>query len=126
MASGSAQTAEALASRRVRRAMLRYASFPIILLLAILFIPLPFAFFHLLDYTLIMPDILFIGGVFVMAFGAFWDFGAGEYLREAGMNRMHVGEEDMNRIYRRQFLLMSMYIGIGFVYILSALIVLFL
>ena len=105
------------------RARLTYALFPILALVILLSIPLPLSYFGLFDYVQVMPVVLFIFGVGVMFIGAFWDFGAKMYVREVVENKLPFGENDLNFIYKQQFILTAIYIGVAFLYILAAVII---
>ena len=113
----------ALNVRSVMRARLIYALFPILALVVILFIPLPLSYFGLFNYVQVMPVVLFIFGVGVMFVGAFWDFGAKMYVREIMDNNLPFGERDLNFIYKQQFILTAIYIGIAFLYMLAAIVI---
>ncbi|MDH2905136.1 MAG: hypothetical protein PXX82_02110 [Methanomassiliicoccales archaeon] len=85
--------------------------------------PLPLYFFGLFNYIRVMPVLLFIFGVCVMFVGAFWDFGAKMYLREIVDNNLPFGESDLNYVYKQQFVLTAIYIGVAALYILAAVII---
>ncbi|MBX8631631.1 MAG: hypothetical protein KIY12_05755 [Thermoplasmata archaeon] len=109
--------------RAMVRARLTYALFPILALILILSVPFPFSYFGLFNYVQVMPVLLFIFGVGVMFIGAFWDFGAKMYVKEVMDNNLPFGEGDLNYIYKQQFILTSIYIGVAFLYILAAVII---
>jgi hypothetical protein len=113
----------AVAAHSMTRARLMYALFPILALVIVLSVPLPLSYFGLFDYVQVMPVVLFIFGVGVMFIGAFWDFGAKMYVKEVVDNRLPFGEEDLNFIYKQQFILTAIYIGVAFLYILAAVII---
>ncbi len=116
--------AETLALRRsITKARLTYALFPVLALILIISVPLPLYFFGLFNYIQVMPVLLFIFGVCVMFVGAFWDFGAKMYLREIVDNNLPFGESDLNYVYKQQFVLTAIYIGVAALYILAAVII---
>lgn len=121
---------EAIVAREIRqsarRARVRYALPPLIALVLVLSIALPFSqVLGLFSYRQVMPVLLFIFGIFVMLIGSFWDFGAKMYVRELVDHHLPFGEEELNYIFKQQFILTSIYIGIGAVYILTAFIIYF-
>jgi len=112
-----------LAVRLARKAFLRYALYPVAVLALMLTVPFPLYYFRFFSYTTIMPDVLVFSGIGVIFFGAFYDFGAKQYVREIIDNKLPLTEEDMDYIYKQQFKLTAIYAGIGGLYILSGVMV---
>ncbi len=106
-----------------RRALIRFSLYPLMLLAVMLLFPLPLYYMKIFRYTLIMPDILVFTGVFVMFFGAFYDFGSKGYIKNILDNRLPFSDKDMDHIYKQQFKLTAIYLGIGFMFILSGVVI---
>lgn len=112
--------------RVVRRARIKYALPPLLFLPAALFTALPFSvLLGFFNYVQVMPILIFIFGVIVMFIGAFWDFGAKMYVKDLMDHHLPFGDTEMNYIFKQQFILTSIYIGIGFLYLASAFIIFF-
>ncbi len=109
-----------------RRAFAVFAAVPLSILVCILSVSLLLSVFGFLVYRQVVPVVLFIAGIFVMFVGAWYDFGARRYVRSLEENRISFGEEDMNHIFRQQFWIMVMYLGIAGLYILIALAIFYL
>ena len=105
----------------VKRARFKYALPPLLALGTIVGTALPLSFtFRLFNYLQVMPVLLFISGVFVMFIGAFWDFGAKLYVADLVEHNLPFGDEDLNYVFKQQFILTSIYLGIGMLYLASA------
>ncbi len=107
-------------ARALTRARLTYAFYPLAILFALLATPLPFAYLHLFNYRLVMPDILAISSVIVMFIGAFWDFGAKLYVKELVDNKLPFHDEDLSYIFKQQLILTLIYLLIGLGYFIAA------
>lgn len=107
-----------------RRARIKYAIPPLLSLALTLTVALPFSLvLRLFSYVQVMPTLLFIFGVFVMFIGAFWDFGAKNHVKDLMDHSLPFGDEDLNYIFKQQFILTSIYVGIGLLYLASAFII---
>ena len=109
-----------------RRAFAIFAAVPLSILACILSVSLLLSVFGFLVYRQVVPVMLFIAGIFVMFVGAWYDFGARRYVRSLEENRISFGEEDVNHIFKQQFWIMVMYLGIAGLYILIALAIFYL
>ncbi len=108
----------------VRHARFKYALPPLLALGLVLGGALPFSItLRLFSYVTVMPVLLFIFGVFVMFIGAFWDFGAKLYVADLVDHHLPFTDEDMNYVFKQQFILTSIYIGIGLLYLAAAFII---
>ncbi len=110
-------------ARTLARARLTFAFYPLAILVAILAAPLPFAYVHLFNYRLVMPDILAISSVVVMFVGAFWDFGAKLYVRQLVDNKIAFGDDDLAYVFKQQFILTLIYLLIGVCYFIVAILI---
>ncbi len=109
-----------------RRAFALFAAVPLSILAGILSVSLLLSVLGLFDYRQVVPVVLFIVGIFVMFAGAWYDFGARRYVKSLEENRISFGEADMDHIFKQQFWLMVMYLGIAGLYILTALAIFYL
>ncbi len=103
--------------------ILKISSFPLIFLITLLVIPIPFYLRGIFDYFEIMPLIIFLSGIVVIAIGAFWDFGAKIYLKEIMDARIKVTEQDIVYINRKQLKMTLIYILIGGIYFATAVLI---
>ncbi len=106
-----------------RRLILKLSSVPLIFLIVLLVTPLPFYFRGIFNYLEIMPLIIFLSGIIVIAVGAFWDFGARIYIKEVMDSRMKITDEDIIYINKQQLKMTIVYVIIGFIYFITALII---
>ncbi len=95
---------------------LKISSIPLLVLLAMVVIPLPFYFLFNFNYFYYMPVIFFIAGFFVIIIGAWYDFGAKTYLSTVFKSGAHFEDSDIDYIYKQQFIMTVIYIGIGALY----------
>lgn len=103
----------------VRKARWRYTMPPLailgIVLMGMALFSLPDGFSHFFSIT---PDVLIIGGIGVMFFGAWYDFGAIAYEKELKDHyRKSLTDQDATYINKQQLIMTLIYIGIGFLYI---------
>jgi uncharacterized membrane protein YwzB len=96
-----------------------------LLLLLLLFSSL-FKLAGVTEVSRIMPLAIVFAGVFVIAFGAFFDFGAKQYMQNLMMSRSEVKDETLLNIEREQAIMTLIYVGIGLFYMVSALLLDFL
>lgn len=97
---------------------IRLSYIPFAVLIALVIVPIPFYFAIGFDYVQYMPTLIVIGGLAVMGYGAFSNFGANEYVRDLQYNRSKITDEHYNNIFRVQFKLTVFFVMIGFVFIL--------
>ncbi len=102
-----------------KRAILKLSMFPLVALALLLITPLPFYFFLNFNYLYYMPVIVFISGFMVMFIGAWSGFGSKGYVHDVMKAGMKFEPEDLNYIYKQQLILTLIYIGIGFLYMLT-------
>ncbi|MDP8012190.1 MAG: hypothetical protein ACP5F1_03230 [Thermoplasmata archaeon] len=105
------------------KVILRYISYPIAILLALVFAPLPLWFRGIFPYFQVMPLIIFFSGIFLMVIGSFWDFGARIYLNELMEARIKITDENLKAIHKKELFMNMIYILIGFLYFLVAFII---
>ncbi len=106
-----------------RRALTKYSIPPLALLVSFLVGALPFSLVGVFNYIVVMPILLFILGILVMFIGAFWDFGAKLYVRDLVEHNLPFGDKDLDYIFKQQFILTSIYFGIGSLYLIAAFII---
>ncbi|MEM3852372.1 MAG: hypothetical protein QXP70_05165 [Methanomassiliicoccales archaeon] len=112
-----------LLRRQARRAILRFASYPLVALLILLTVPLFLSYADIISYAVVMPDVLVMSGIVVIFFGAYYDFGAKTYVKDVVAHGLPFNEEDADYIYKQQFKLTAVYAGIGGIYILSGILI---
>jgi len=98
------------------KVIIRLSSFPLIFLLALIIVPIPFYLKGIFNYIEVMPLIIFLSGIIVMAIGAFWDFGAKIYLKEVMDAKIKITDDDITYINRQQLKMTLVYIIIGLIY----------
>ena len=102
---------------------IKFAIIPLIILIAIMLAPLPFYFYRSFNYRGTMPLIIFLLAFFIFFFGAWWDFGARNYLREVMEEEKQVGEFDIKYINRQQLIMTLIFIMDGVIYMVVALVI---
>ncbi len=102
------------------RALGTLVAVPVAVLVLLLALPVPFALAGVLDYTSVVPTILFMGGIVVLFVGAWWDFGARKYVATLLAHHLPFGETDLVLVHRRQFHLMLLYFALGSLYLATA------
>jgi len=102
---------------------LRLSIIPLFILLALVIIPLPLYFLFNFAYFYYMPLIIVIAGFFVIIIGAWSDYGARKYLQMVFKTKSHFDESDLNYIYKQQFIMTIIVIGIGGLYILVGILI---
>lgn len=89
----------------------------VVVLMGMALFSLFYGFSHFFVFS---PDVLVIGGVIVMFFGAWYDFGAIAYEKELkDYYRRTLNEADASYINKQQLIMTLIYIGIGFFYIMT-------
>jgi hypothetical protein len=103
----------------VRKARWKYVKPPLIILVVLVISPaIYFSFSGIATFFIVMPDVLFISAVLVMFFGAWYDFGASNYMKELkDFYRRSVSQADMVYINRQQLIMTLIYLLIGLLYI---------
>ncbi len=98
------------------KVIIRLSFFPLIFLLVLIIVPLPFYFKGVFNYIVVMPLIIFLSGIIVIAIGAFWDFGAKIYLKEVMDSKIKITDDDIVFIHKKQLKMTLIYIIIGLIY----------
>ena len=106
-----------------RKALVKYAVPPLAFLPSFLSGAFLLSTIGIFSYTVVMPLLLFIMGVVVMFIGAFWDFGAKMYVQDLVDHSMPFGDEDLEYVFRQQFILTMIYICIGLLYLAAAFVI---
>ena len=103
----------------VRRARWKYTKPPLeVLAIILMVIGLYSAFFGYDKFFIFSPDLLFISGIIVMFFGAWYDFGASTYAKDLkDYYRKSLNDSDVTYIHKQQLIMTLIYIAIGGVYI---------
>lgn len=104
---------------RERGARIKLSLPPIALLGILLLIFYAVLLIHGKQATTFFPVVLIMAGVFVAAFGAFYDFGANDYVREVFAMKASFKEEQAEYINKQQFYMTLIYLGICGIYVLS-------
>ncbi|MCL5804252.1 MAG: hypothetical protein M1306_02985 [Candidatus Thermoplasmatota archaeon] len=107
----------------VNQARLKFVIVLFLILSALVFIPLPFYFLHVFNYFGTMPLIIFISAFFVFFTGAWWDFGARNYVGTLMAQKIALTEERVRAIHRQQLILTLIFLIIGSFYILVSLVI---
>jgi hypothetical protein len=107
----------------VNQARLKFVIVLLLILSGLVFIPLPFYFLHLFNYFGTMPLIIFISAFFVFFIGAWWDFGARNYVSTLMTQKISLTEERVRGIHRQQLILTLLFLLVGSFYILVSLII---
>ncbi len=107
----------------INRTRIKYVVFPIIALLIIIATSIPLYLFFHFNYRVYIPIIVFMSGIIIMFIGAWWDFGAKKFISDVFKTHMELNEDDLEYVYKQQFIMMLIYIGIGFLYFLIAFII---
>lgn len=102
----------------ITKLRLKIVLIPIIILLLILIAPLPFYFIGRFAYRNTMPLVLVISSFFVFLIGAWWDFGAKDYLKDLMEQHLQISEEEVVYINKQQLILTLLFILVGLLYIL--------
>jgi hypothetical protein len=100
---------------------IKFAIIPLIILVAVMLAPLPFYFYKLFNYRGTMPLIIFLLAFVIFFFGAWWDFGARNYLRDVMEDGKQMGEFDVKYINRQQLIMTLIFIMDGVIYMMVAL-----
>jgi hypothetical protein len=103
--------------KEINKIRLKISFIPIAILIILIFLPLPFYFADLFSYFKIMPLIILISAFFIFFVGAWWDFGANEYIKNLIVGHMELSENDLKYINRQQLIITLIYILIGLLYI---------
>ena len=98
------------------RARWFYTSIPIYAMFLILGVSAPLALLGIISYGQTVPLLLFIGAIFVVFVGAWFDFGARAHVREVIEHNLPFGMDDMDYIHQQQFLMMVAYLGVAGLY----------
>lgn len=100
-----------------------YVMYPVIILLLIIFLPLPFYFIYNFNYTYYMPIPIFIAGFFIIFIGAWYDFGSKLYLKDVFASAAKVNQKDIKFIHKQQLIMTLIYLVIGLIYMLVAVLI---
>jgi len=111
---------EAEVRASARRARWHFTLYPLAGLGLLLLIGAPPALLGLYNYGRTMPLFLFIGGILVMFIGAWYDFGAREVVTELVAHQLPFGPTDLDYLYRQQFWLTMIYLGVAGLYMTTA------
>ena len=90
---------------------------PILLMILLLVLSILFKIANITDVAQVFPLAFVFIGVFVIAFGSFFDFGANQYLQNMIVSKSKIRETDITNINREQFIINLIYVAIGFAYI---------
>ncbi len=107
----------------IAKIRVKFALIPLIILVAIMLAPLPFYFYKSFNYRGTIPLIIFLLAFVIFFFGAWWDFGARNYLREVMEEKKQVGEFDVKYINRQQLIMTLIFIMDGVIYMIVALVI---
>jgi hypothetical protein len=105
-----------------RRARWHFTIYPLAGLAVLLLLGVPPALLRLFNYGTTMPLFLFLGGIVVIFYGAWYDFGAREVVGNLIQHQLPFGPADLDYIYRQQFWLTLIYLGVGGLYMTTALV----
>lgn len=95
-------------------------STPPLVLLALLFVmSIMLKVARVNEVAQVLPITFVFVGILVIAFGAFFDFGASKYLQNLVMAKMKIEDQEILNIRREQFIMSLIYAGIGFLFIAS-------
>ena len=109
--------------KEIGKIRFKLAMIPISILFALVFAPLPLYFLHLFDYFAVMPLIIFLSAFFIFLVGAWWDFGAHNYLKDLFVSKDTLKEDDIVNINRQQLIMTGIFILIGLTYMIIAVII---
>jgi hypothetical protein len=106
--------------RDINKLRLKIASIPLFILIVLIISPLPLYFIGIFNYFAVMPLITLLSAFIIFFIGAWWDFGAKEYLKDLMVGGAHISEADVRYINKQQFIITIIYILIGIIYIMVA------
>jgi Ca2+/Na+ antiporter len=90
---------------------------PLFLLVLLLIISILFKIANITEVAQVFPLTFVFIGIFVIAFGSFFDFGANQYLQNMIVSKSKIRETDITNINREQFIMNLIYVAIGITYI---------
>ena len=108
--------------REKNRVRLKISAPPLILLILLLIFSILFKIAGVTEVSQVMPLTIVFIGILVIAFGAFFDFGAKQYLQNLIMSKSKLKDETVININREQAIMTLIYVGIGILYMFSAVI----
>ena len=91
---------------------------PLFLMVLLLILSIILKIANIMEIAQVFPLTFVFIGIFVMAFGSFFDFGAHQYLENTIVSKLKIRETDITDINREQFIMNIIYVAIGFTYIL--------
>lgn len=106
--------------QEVNKLRLKIASVPLLILFAMIFGPIPFYLKGVFNYFAVMPLVIFLSAFFIFFIGAWWDFGAKDYLTELLIQGTPISEDDVKFINKQQLIITLLFIGIGIFYMFVA------
>ena len=106
--------------QEINKLRLKIASIPIFILIVLITSPLPLYFIGVLYYFAVLPLIILLSAFIIFFIGAWWDFGAKEYLKDLMVGGAHISETDVKYINKQQLIITVIYILVGIIYILTA------
>ena len=106
--------------REINKLRLKVALTPLLILFFLLLIPLPFYFYGVFSYLSVMPLVIFLSAFFIFFIGAWWDFGARDYIKELLLQGVPSSEIDSKAINREQLILTCIFLIIGGIYLVIA------
>lgn len=109
--------------KEINKIRLKIGSIPLFILFILIFLPLPFYFLGIFNYFKIMPLIILISAFFIFFVGAWWDFGANEYIKNLIIAHTEISDNDLKYINKQQLIITIIYIFTGLLYILIAFII---
>jgi hypothetical protein len=106
--------------QEITKLRLKIASIPIFILIILVVSPLPLYYIGDFNYFAVMPLVILLSAFFVFFIGAWWDFGAKEYIKDLMVGGAHISETDVKYINKQQLIITVIYLLIGVLYILVA------
>jgi len=106
--------------QEINKLRLKIALIPLLILLVLVFAPLPLYLDGVFNYFSVMPLVIFLGAFFVFFIGAWWDFGAKEYIKELFAQGIPTSEINMKFINKQQLVLTIIFLVIGGIYMIIA------
>ena len=91
---------------------------PIFLMVLLLILSIILKIANIIEIAQVFPLAFVFIGIFVIAFGSFFDFGANQYLQNMIVSKLKIRETDITNINREQFIMNIIYVAIGLTYIL--------
>ncbi len=91
---------------------------PLIILLSIIFCLLPLYYIGVFPFFKILPLLLFIIAFVIFLFGATWDFGASNYLKDLMAGKGELTESDIRYINKQQLIMTLLFVMDGLIYMI--------